>query len=86
MKKITQEMVREYKRMDKVQLHDEAWHEYMDKDESEAIGYVLGSYDIKSLSLADIVKEANNYFDYIYVYKKGNVKRDFELKTKLAKW
>jgi len=70
--KITQKMVAEVKRMNKVEWHDRAWHDFMRKKETVIINHVINwhsssgdPYTITNREVVEGVKEAisENFFE-----------------------
>lgn len=59
--KITQKMVAEVKRSNKLSLHPQAWHDFQGLREVEAVNWAIDKLQGTQPTLADIVAEAKDY-------------------------
>jgi hypothetical protein len=60
MEKITYKKIKQYRKMESRQWHDQVWHNFMVTKEAEAIGYALDHKEPYSTD-KDIKREAESY-------------------------
>ncbi len=59
---ISQKKIKEYKKMVKLQLHNQKWHDYMNTKKSDAIGWALRYKDPGDI-ISDIQSQAIKYYE-----------------------